>query len=197
MNTNTIAETPPHHCHVCPWWLGYVMDNPLRRLLHPPNKVLGSYVGTGMTVLDFGCGFGHYSLGMARLVGPVGKVLSADIQQKMLDKVMQRATRAGLNDRIRPLLCNDQGLPETPDLDFFLASNSVHETPDPAAFMRQVFARLKPGGHFLMLEPPGHIGSQRFEAEVGQARAAGLIEIDRPRIIRQRTALLQKPEPAL
>ena len=40
--------------HVCPWWGGYFIDNPLRRLLHNPKKILGPYVKPGMTVMDFG-----------------------------------------------------------------------------------------------------------------------------------------------
>ena len=38
--------------HVCPWWGGYFIDNPLRRLLHNPKKILGPYVKPGMTVME-------------------------------------------------------------------------------------------------------------------------------------------------
>jgi hypothetical protein len=27
--------------HVCPWWGGYFIDNPLRRLIHDPEKIVG------------------------------------------------------------------------------------------------------------------------------------------------------------
>ncbi len=87
---------------VCPWWMAYFFDNPLRRLIHPPEKVLGPHVSRGASVLDFGCGFGHYSLGMARLTGASGHVVAADVQQKMLDKTMERARKAGLDEIIRP-----------------------------------------------------------------------------------------------
>ena len=40
--------------HVCPWWGGYFIDNPLRRLLHNPDKIVGPYVMPGMTVMDVG-----------------------------------------------------------------------------------------------------------------------------------------------
>ena len=42
--------------HVCPWWMGYFIDNPLRRLLHNPEKTPGGHVKPGMTVMDVGCG---------------------------------------------------------------------------------------------------------------------------------------------
>ena len=49
--------------HVCPWWGGYFIDNPLRRLLHVPEKIVGPCVQPGMTViygaivLRYGAGF--------------------------------------------------------------------------------------------------------------------------------------------
>lgn len=93
MNTRTanISEKSQHR--VCPWWVAYLFDNPLRRMIHPAEKILGAYVTEGMTVLDFGCGFGHYALGMARLTGLSGQVFAVDVQQKMLDKTMPGLTK--------------------------------------------------------------------------------------------------------
>ena len=81
--------------HVCPWWLGYFIDNPLRRLIHNPEKIVGPYVKPGMTVMDVGCGMGLFSIGMARMVGDGGLVIAVDLQQKMLDGLQKRAKRAG------------------------------------------------------------------------------------------------------
>ena len=71
--------------HVCPWWLCYSFDNPLRRLIHNPQRILSPYIKQGMTVLDAGCGMGYFSIGMAKMVGDSGKVIAVDLQQKMLD----------------------------------------------------------------------------------------------------------------
>ena len=60
----------PMRPHVCPWWGGYFIDNRLRRLFHKPEKILGPYVRSGMTVMDVGCGMGLFAIAMARLVGP-------------------------------------------------------------------------------------------------------------------------------
>jgi SAM-dependent methyltransferase len=86
--------------HVCPWWFAYTFDNPVRRILHPPAQVLGRWVRPGMTVLDVGCGIGHFTLGMARLVGDGGRVIAADLQQSALAAVRRRAARAGLGERV-------------------------------------------------------------------------------------------------
>ena len=55
---------------VCPWWLGYFIDNRLRRLIHDPARIVAPYIRPGMTALDVGCGMGLFSIAMAGLVGP-------------------------------------------------------------------------------------------------------------------------------
>jgi hypothetical protein len=47
--------------HVCPWWLAYTFDNPLRRLIHNPRKILSGYVKERMTVKNdsHGCRLRH------------------------------------------------------------------------------------------------------------------------------------------
>ncbi|THB74119.1 MAG: class I SAM-dependent methyltransferase [Desulfobulbaceae bacterium] len=190
MTTQTI--TAPNQHRVCPWWVAYFFDNPLRRLIHPADKTLTPYVAKGMSVLDFGCGFGHYALGMARLIGESGTVYVADVQQKMLDKTMARATRAGLEKNIHPLLCASQGITVPAEVDFVLASNSIHETPDPAMALVELFGVLKPGGRFLLIEPRGHLKVEAFENEINQAITAGFVEVGRPALSRQMCVLFQK-----
>ena len=41
----TMSKNTEHH--ICPWWLAYTFDNALRRLIHPPQKVLAPYVRLG------------------------------------------------------------------------------------------------------------------------------------------------------
>ena len=69
---------------VCPWWLGYLLASPLRRLMQDPVKVVAPYVREGMTVLEPGPGMGFFTLELARLVGPSGRVVAVDIQPRML-----------------------------------------------------------------------------------------------------------------
>lgn len=54
---------------VCPWWLGYLLASPLRRLLQNPDGILKPHVKEGMCVLDIGCGRGFFSLPLAKLAG--------------------------------------------------------------------------------------------------------------------------------
>ena len=91
--------------HVCPWWGGYFIDHRLRRLLHPPERIVGPYLRPGMQALDFGCGMGIFTLAMAKLVGDTGRVVAADLQPQMLDVLRKRAERAGLAARIQTHVC--------------------------------------------------------------------------------------------
>ena len=61
---------------VCPHWVGYLLINPLRNLFENPNKILGPFVQEGMTVLEPGCGMGYFTLPLARMVGPKGRIVA-------------------------------------------------------------------------------------------------------------------------
>ena len=60
---------------ICPWWLASALDNPIRRLIHNPEEILGGYIESGQTVLDLGCGSGTFTIFMARMVGEMGKAI--------------------------------------------------------------------------------------------------------------------------
>jgi predicted O-methyltransferase YrrM len=93
--------------HVCPWYVGYLLASPLRRLFLNPGKILRPYVKEGMTVLEVGPGMGFFSLPLAKLVGESGHVICVDIQEKMLKNLRKRADNAGLLWRIETRLCAD------------------------------------------------------------------------------------------
>lgn len=179
--------------HVCPWWLAYTFDNPLRRLLHPPEKLFAGLVHPGETVIDVGCGMGHFTLGLARMVGPAGKVIAVDLQQQMLDRVRRRAERAGLSERIRLHHAGERSLQLDARVDFVIASWMVHEVPDRAAFLHEVAGLMKPGARFYVIEPRGHVTEAELEQTVELAVGAGLRVESRPRVSLSRAVILAKP----
>jgi len=178
--------------HVCPWWFAYTFDNALRRLIHDPRAILSPYVDEGMTVLDTGCGMGHFTIGMARLVGESGKVVAVDLQQKMLDVMMKRARKAGLGERISPQLCGPHALGLKEQFGFVLSFWMVHEVPDTASFFREIREHLLPGGCLLCTEPGFHVGEKTFRTMVAEARAQGFVRCAVPEVRFSRAVLFRK-----
>ena len=96
--------------HVCPWWLCFTFDNPIRKIIHDPIKILSPYVHKGGTAIDIGPGMGYFSIPMAKLVGHSGHVTAIDIQPKMLSVLMRRAQKKGLSDRIKTHLAGPDSI---------------------------------------------------------------------------------------
>ncbi|MCD6293978.1 MAG: class I SAM-dependent methyltransferase [Deltaproteobacteria bacterium] len=178
--------------HVCPWWLAYTFDHRLRLLVHNPEKLFGKYVRPDMTVVDLGCGLGFNSMGLARLVGSSGKVVALDIQQKMLDVVMKRAKKRGIENRIEPHLALKNDLNLHVKAQFILAFYMVHEVPDPDRLMDQVTESLSVDGRFMMVEPPFHVSKKEFDKCIAQIETSGLVLEESCKIFFGRTAVLRK-----
>jgi ubiquinone/menaquinone biosynthesis C-methylase UbiE len=180
---------------ICPWWLGYFLISPLRRLWYDPAKFLAPFVKPGMTVLEPGPGMGFLTLELARLVGPSGRVVAVDIQPKMLDRLRKRAEKAGLIGRLDTRLAKPNGLGvEDMDgkVDFVLAFAMVHEVEDKEAFFREVGRALKPGGKVLLSEPKGHVNKKDFAETVEMAVRSGFAASDGPKIRSDFSAVLEK-----
>jgi ubiquinone/menaquinone biosynthesis C-methylase UbiE len=150
--------------------------SPLRRLFENPDRILGPFVREGMTVLEPGCGMGFFTLPLARLVGPRGRVVAVDIQPKMLSVLKRRAEKSRLLDRIELRLV-ESSKPGLVDLagkvDLVAALHMVHEIPDQAAFFSESREVLKPGGRLLIIEPRGHVSTAQFDRTVSLAEKAG------------------------
>jgi len=188
MSSHSVSSSG--HTGVCTWWIAYTFDNPLRRLIHKPQKVLGNYVKEGMAVMDLGCGMGHFSIGMAGLVGSTGRVIAVDLQQKMLDVMERRAQRAGLDDRILSHLCQVDDIGIVEQADFILAFWMVHEVPDQNKFFKQIKSLLTAQGKILIAEPKMHVTAEDLNRTVDIAQSRGLHCIAKPKISFSHTALL-------
>jgi len=180
---------------ICPWWLGYVLASPLRRLLQDPAVIVKPYVREGMIVLEPGPGMGFFTLEMARRVGASGQVVAVDVQPRMIAGLKRRLAKAGLLERTDARLApsDSMGLQDLRGkVDFALAMAVVHELPSSSRFFADVAQAMKPGATLLLAEPSGHVKQDAFEAELQDAAAAGLEVADRPAIRRSQAALLKK-----
>jgi ubiquinone/menaquinone biosynthesis C-methylase UbiE len=180
---------------VCPVWVGYFLACPIRKLFQNPRKILIPYVKDGMKVLDVGCAMGFFSLPLARMVGPDGKVICVDIQEKMIQSLEKRARKTGLLNRIETRICQSTslGLDNLKgEIDFALASAVVHEVPDVSDFFSEIYDAIKPAGRFLVLEPHGHVSEKEFEKTVTEARQSGFLVIGAPEVRQSYSVLLKK-----
>lgn len=178
--------------HVCPWWFAYTFDNPLRRLFHSPEAMLGAWVRPGARAVDIGCGMGYFSIGMAEMVGTTGRVTAVDLQQKMLDVLAKRAAKRGVLDRIDRVKADEDDLHLSVPADFVLAFWMVHEVPDQRGLFEQVARTLVPGGAMLVVEPKGHVSDETLRREIAIAEGAGFVEAERPRVRLSRSVLLRR-----
>ncbi len=151
-----------------------------------------AHVRPGMTVLDIGCGAGFNTLGLARLVGPEGRVVGVDLQPRMLEMTSQRLEHHGLAARAELIECspNDLRVDDCPRFDFAVAFWMVHEVGDPDRLFRQIRAVLKAGAPLLVVEPKLHVRRRAFDASVRVANGAGFVVTSYPDISLSHSVLL-------
>jgi len=77
----------------------------------------GVGIRRGQTVLDFGCGYGAYTIPAAKIVGEQGKVYALDKDKEALDELIQKAESADLK--------NIERMDTTGELKIELADESV------------------------------------------------------------------------
>jgi len=182
--------------HVCPYWAGYFLANRLRKLLQNPYRILAPYVKPGMTVLDVGSAMGFFSLPMAEMVGPGGKVVCVDIQPAMLKVLRRRATDAGLSERIETQVSSEDSIGlqgRDASFDFALAFTMMHEVGNQANFLREIYQLLKPGAGLLLTEPLKHVSRAEFDRTVSLAQQEGFVITDHPLVRLSHTVVLRKP----
>ncbi|OFW64425.1 MAG: methyltransferase type 11 [Actinobacteria bacterium RBG_13_63_9] len=175
---------------VCPWWVGYLLISPLRRWFQNPEKILGPHIREGMTVLEIGPGMGFFTIPAAVLVGARGRVITVDVQEKMLNVLMRRAKKYGVAERIDARVCAPDDIGVTEPVDVCLAINVAHEAPDVPALFSQIRSILKPGGKMLLVEPTHHVSEADFQVTLDQALEAGFEVAGTPTISGRRSVLL-------
>jgi ubiquinone/menaquinone biosynthesis C-methylase UbiE len=117
-----------------------------RRIL----ECLGSV--EGLTVADVGAGTGFLARGLAQLVGSRGQVFAVDILPTFLEHMRQQAAKEGLKN-----FTVVEGAEKSPQLpvascDVVFTSDTYHHFEYPRSMNANIFAALKPGGTFVVLD---------------------------------------------
>ena len=136
-----------------PELLANLIDNPLRRRIQPPGEMpMRHGIDPGMTVLEVGPGNGRYTIETAWRVGMAGKVITVDIEPKMIERVRQRAEAEGVTN-LEARVANVYELPfEDGAFDAIYMITVIGEIPEPERAMREFYRVLAPGGTLAFSE---------------------------------------------
>lgn len=174
------------------FWHMLMLDNPVRRFLQNPRKILAGHIKPGMTAVDIGCGPGNFTRAMAAMAGEFGSVIAIDLQQEMLLHAQEKCR----NDRsAAPITwhqCKPDSLGMTAAANFVLSFYMVHEVPDQGRLFREIFALLKPGGKYFVVEPVFHVTEEAFAATLVTAKQTGFRIAGEPSLSLSRAILLEK-----
>jgi len=175
---------------ICPAERSGELDNKFRKILQNPQKILKPYISEGMTVLDLGCGPGFFSVEIAKMLKDSGKVIAADFQQGMLDKISIKIKGTALEDRTILHKCERDKVGFTGRVDFILAFYMIHEVPNQDKLFREMKTILKPNGKFFITEPRVHVTKKSFEEMISSAKDNGFEINAGPKMFFSRTVML-------
>ncbi|MFA5001170.1 MAG: class I SAM-dependent methyltransferase [Candidatus Paceibacterota bacterium] len=111
---------------------------------------------SGMTVVDFGAGSGAYTLPVAGLVAPAGKVYAVEIQKDLLETIKKTAETDRLGEVVKPIWgdVEQQGGVGLADnlADAIIISNVLFQAKSMYTLALEAKRILKPGGKILIID---------------------------------------------
>ena len=118
----------------------------------PDDVIRALSLKEGDRVVDFGSGAGYFTLRLAPVVGPSGRVFAVDIRRLSLTFLRVRAARRG-EHQIEVILADerDARLPPGP-VDAVLMVNTYHELRDQSHVLRQLYQPLERGGRLVVAD---------------------------------------------
>jgi len=101
-------------------------------------------------VVDFGCGYGTFTVAAARLAS--GTVYALDIETEMIEATAARAASLGLDNvktAVRDFAATGTGLPDA-STSYAMLFNILHAE-DPVGLLGEAFRVLRPGGKVAII----------------------------------------------
>ena len=142
-------EIAPVMGHLAADWL----ERPEREKEEQTSKLLPPLkIKPGDVVADIGAGSGYYTMKLAELVGPKGKVYAVDIQPEMLAIIKNRMKAAKVTN-IETIQNTETELKlPAGSTDLILMEDVYHELSYPYEMTEKMVKALKPGGRLVFVE---------------------------------------------
>ena len=152
-------------------------------LLRPAVEPGGSWA-------DIGAGEGAFTLALADLLGPGGRIVAVDRDAAALSRAAEAIAERFPATELTTVVADFTGpsrLDRTGELDGLVAANSLHFVPRDRQIdvVRALAAQLRPGGRFVVVEYDADRGNPwvphpfAFASWVRMAEAAGLAGTER------------------
>jgi ubiquinone/menaquinone biosynthesis C-methylase UbiE len=128
----------------------------------------------GMTVVDYGCGPGRYTVRYSRLVGDKGKVYAVDIHELAIEAVRSKMVRYNLRN-VEPVLawgCRS-GLPDNV-ADVVTAIDMFRAVTEPATFLGELRRITKEAGTLIIDD--GHLPRATTKAKLSSSDRWEIVE---------------------
>ena len=109
-------------------------------------------VKPGMWVADVGAGQGYYTVRLARVVGPKGRVLAEDIAPDVTQALTDRVQRDRLDNVAVKLGTPDNPMLPPGSFDRVFLVHMYHEVESPFAFLWHMREGVKPGGLVIVVD---------------------------------------------
>jgi ubiquinone/menaquinone biosynthesis C-methylase UbiE len=109
-------------------------------------------VSRGMWVADVGAGQGYYTVRLARVVGPKGRVLAEDIMSDVTDKLTDRVQRERLDNVAIRLGTPDDPMLPAGSFDRIFLVHMYHEVASPYAFLWHMRDGMKANGLVVVVD---------------------------------------------
>ncbi len=128
----------------------FLLDNPIRRLIQPPIKLVEKLaLNPTDVVVDFGCGPGYYTIELAK---KAKKVVAVDLSLEMLKKAQRKAEKAGAKD-IEFLQSDGKNLKlDDNSVDLILLVTVYHEVGESEVVLKEFGRVLEQEGKLIIVE---------------------------------------------
>lgn len=137
--------------------------------IHPfvPQRADSFGVKCGMTVVDYGCGPGRYSVEFARLVGENGKVLAVDLLELALQETEKRVAELGYKN-VQTYLAQGYNSGITSNsVDIVFAIDMFHHVQNLTVFLEELHRIAKDDG--LLILSGGHQTRATIKSKIAES----------------------------